>query len=552
MDFNHAYLTEQIITYLGNKRKLLPAIHEVLANLLRDDSNLRSRLENGEAVSYDAFSGSGVVSRLFRASGFISHANDLESYAYPINSTFLEVSESEYSLLFKPIYEWLQVKFNRVDDATCYYDKVLNILNSISISNPYFSLYYAPADTNNPKFDSERLFYTHENALKLDTWSAIIHDPFFDNHALAKNILAASVLYVMGKQINTSGVMKGYHNGWGGRGGAALNRILAPMILQRIPNTDKQHGKAWTGDAMQTMTKIQDIDVIYADPPYNQHQYGANYHLLTTFWNNDQYNPGPVIKGSRAGIRVHHNRSLYAQAKEAAKAFDSFVKTAAKHTKYLIVSYNNEGLISTDSLLTMLSQSYSNHVDVVMLKHDKFKGGKSTQTSNAVVEYLFVVKMNTTQSKNDLKKVVEKTISVTNKTTYTDSYIDPILLKSLFTVDYTKNGWHITNPYGWYMNIKKDRKVLNISTQPISDKENELLKSAILNKESLLKIYITEQNWAKAIKLVSSFKLKRDISLFTTYTKLIFEGLQSSTDLKSLEKIKKLSFMILNKYPDQL
>lgn len=50
-----SYLNEQIITYLGNKRKLLPLI-------------LRATEPNNK-VCLDLFSGSGIVSRLFKENG---------------------------------------------------------------------------------------------------------------------------------------------------------------------------------------------------------------------------------------------------------------------------------------------------------------------------------------------------------------------------------------------------------------------------------------------------------------------------------------------------
>ena len=43
-------------------------------------------------------------------------------------------------------------------------------------------------------------------------------------------------------------------------------------------------------DAVQLSEELKDIefDITYLDPPYNQHQYGSNYHLLNTIALNDK------------------------------------------------------------------------------------------------------------------------------------------------------------------------------------------------------------------------------------------------------------------------
>lgn len=60
------------------------------------------------------------------------------------------------------------------------YQEVLNFLNKLEKprykSSLYFSKNYAPKETNNPNFEKERLFYTQENALIIDSISEVIFD----------------------------------------------------------------------------------------------------------------------------------------------------------------------------------------------------------------------------------------------------------------------------------------------------------------------------------------------------------------------------------------
>ena len=56
---NNEYLTSQIITYMGNKRKLLSQIEDVIDRIQKELG--KNALNIG-----DGFSGSGIVSRLLK------------------------------------------------------------------------------------------------------------------------------------------------------------------------------------------------------------------------------------------------------------------------------------------------------------------------------------------------------------------------------------------------------------------------------------------------------------------------------------------------------
>ena len=58
-NLSQPFLTEQIITYLGNKRKLLGKIDSVI-------KDIKYKLDKKYINSFDGFSGSGVVSRLLK------------------------------------------------------------------------------------------------------------------------------------------------------------------------------------------------------------------------------------------------------------------------------------------------------------------------------------------------------------------------------------------------------------------------------------------------------------------------------------------------------
>ncbi|MCR5045578.1 MAG: DNA adenine methylase, partial [Treponema sp.] len=78
---NPAFLTKQIITYIGNKRALLKDIQAEI-------EGVQKKLGKKRLVSADLFSGSGIVSRLLKASSKKIYANDLESYSYLLNDCY--------------------------------------------------------------------------------------------------------------------------------------------------------------------------------------------------------------------------------------------------------------------------------------------------------------------------------------------------------------------------------------------------------------------------------------------------------------------------------
>ena len=67
---NPEYLTRQLITYIGNKRALLGHIAGAV-------ERVKERLGKRKLRVFDAFSGSGIVSRLFKAHAELVISNDL-------------------------------------------------------------------------------------------------------------------------------------------------------------------------------------------------------------------------------------------------------------------------------------------------------------------------------------------------------------------------------------------------------------------------------------------------------------------------------------------
>lgn len=368
---DHPALRSGLITYIGNKRGLVPFINEGL-------DRIEERIGRIQRMA-DPFAGSGVVSRLGRIRGAEVTTADVEDYTRPFGRAFIETKPSDVHDLF---------------GAVGGYRNVLTYLNGLNPdtteARSFFRTHYAPRSTDAANPERERMFFTVENAKRIDAILTEIHERL-PLSPIARDILLASVLVEMSIHNNTSGVMKGFHHGWGGRGGDALSRIMAPIELEPLSFIDGPRGTVLVGKAEETVRTDRAYDVVYADPPYNIHQYGANYHLLTSAVRWDDYDPGPVVRGGRAGIRRDHYRSDFCRRRGAIAraALQRFLDAA--NTRSLLISYNDEGIISPREIFDMLSEDGTNTVELLNQDYAKYRGGKATQGDIKTRENLFIV-----------------------------------------------------------------------------------------------------------------------------------------------------------------
>lgn len=359
---NEKYLTEQIITYLGNKRKLLEHIAQEVENILQEMGVEKAKI-------CDLFSGSGIVARRLKQYASRLYTNDLENYSYIINDCYLtnkeDFNEDFYNHLYKKIVE-------------------SELIEGIITEN------YSPKDDNDIK-EGERVFYTHNNAMRIDTFRKAIDD-IPESY---KKFFLAPLLYEASVHVNTSGVFKGFYKSkqenkgkFGGEGENALERILGPIELKKpiFSNYDTQV-TLLKEDANVLVKHLKGLDITYIDPPYNQHPYGSNYFMLNTILENKLGNKISKV----AGIPDDWNKSSYNKKNQALKSFEELVKDI--DSKYLIISYNNEGFISFDEMQNMLNKY--GELTTKEIDYIAFRGSRNLQNRDIhTTEYLFILKKN--------------------------------------------------------------------------------------------------------------------------------------------------------------
>ncbi|MDY6488295.1 DNA adenine methylase [Acinetobacter faecalis] len=375
------YLFHQLVPYLGNKRRLLHLILEAL-----ESTGTLNRKDGRSPIFADFFAGSGVVSRLARQNGYRVIANDWEPYSHALNSAILSCTGAP--------------EFKELGG----YQKAIDYLNRLPGVKGWVTHNLCPRDDEVYDPAKDRLFFKRRNGMRIDAirqqiavWQAqgAIND-------VEMSALLAPLLYSASFVSNTSGVFKSFHHGWGGKTQTALERIESLLWLtpsrfcENIdPHADgkKPAAEVWCVDAQHLANQMSgfEVDVAYLDPPYNQHAYSSNYHVLNalTLW--DQNNlPTPDTKGFKSGIDRAWRKerpSPYNSSKHAQEAYENLLATI--NARYILTSYSTDGNISATDLL----QANLKRGRVTLLTQDvpRYRVSKQRQSERArVLEFIVI------------------------------------------------------------------------------------------------------------------------------------------------------------------
>jgi len=140
-------------------------------------------------------------------------------------------------------------------------------------------------------------------------------------------------------------------------------RTYNELVLKdvKIIESQEQHS-AFNIDANELARNIS-ADLVYIDPPYNERQYVPNYHVLETVARYDS----PAITGVTGMRDYSKQKSKYCRKNEAKETFDDLLKNI--DSKYILVSYNNEGILTTNEL-TVILQRYAKADTFKLFEYD--------------------------------------------------------------------------------------------------------------------------------------------------------------------------------------
>lgn len=372
---NDNYLKNQIITYLGNKRKLIFNIEDIVKNIY----NQKKR----KLIIGDGFSGSGIVSRMLKRYSKELHVNDISDYSKILNQCFLSnISSGSLKELTKI-----------VNEANDFVNN--NILTNQKLLEPWISKHWAPCGEIK---ENDRVYFTEINAKRIDWYYYYIKNYVPNNY---KHFLHAVLIVKSSIHNNTLGqfssFLKDENNKigkYGGRNENDLHRILSNIELE-LPVYENHNCKVHISqkDTNDWIKQNVKYDLVYYDPPYNKHPYCIYYFLLDII---ARWNTNESIPNSFRGQPKNWKKSKYNSITHAQETFDDLIKNT--NSEYILISYNNNGIIKSDVMKEILSKYGS--VDKITLEHktyNRYKGiseQKRKKTDEKINEFLWLLKKN--------------------------------------------------------------------------------------------------------------------------------------------------------------
>lgn len=332
--------------YIGSKVTLLNEIKKII------DRNV----SGNEKSFLDLFAGTNSVAEYFKNEYEVT-TNDILYFSF-VNS--MATIENNNALLFNKLkcdpFEYLNDDKKALDYDGCY----------------YYTTNYTPS--------GDAMYFTEENGKKIDFIRNTIDD-WYENNLLEKYeyyYLISSLIEALPYVSNITGTYGAFLKHWDKR---ALNKLeIKPLpIINNGCNN-----KAYNEDANKLVRKIQS-DITYIDIPYNNRQYASNYHLLENIARNNK----PKLNGKTKLFDWSHLKSKYSMKLKAYESLEDLIKNL--DTTYLVLSYNDEGIINYEDLLELLKKhSINNKVDAITIPYRKYKS-KITSKKTELNEYIFFI-----------------------------------------------------------------------------------------------------------------------------------------------------------------
>jgi adenine-specific DNA-methyltransferase len=288
-----------VIKYIGSKRLLVPAIAAVARSL--PDAR----------IGLDLFAGTTRVAQGMKQAGLEVHANDTASYSEVLARCYIATDAREI--------------------AGEEVDRLLEHLAGLPPSPGYFT----------ETFCVRSRFLHPKNGARVDA----IRDEI-DRIPLSPGLRAialTSLLEAADRVDSTTGLQMAYLKEWAPRAHDDLT-LRAPRLLPG-------RGEATREDAASLVRRLDEVDLAYVDPPYNQHSYFGNYHVWETLVRNDR----PEVYGIACKrIDCRENRSAFNSRRGFRPALEELL--AGLRARYLLLSCSSEGYLDPAEAPGLLSR----------------------------------------------------------------------------------------------------------------------------------------------------------------------------------------------------
>jgi adenine-specific DNA-methyltransferase len=203
-------------------------------------------------------------------------------------------------------------------------------------------------------------------------------------------VLLTALMEAADRVDSTTGLQMAYLKQWAPRASKDLE-LRRPELLPG-------GGATILGDAAEVVDRLDPVDLMYLDPPYNQHRYFTNYHIWETLVRWD----APECYGvacKRLDARDPANKSVFNSKRDMPRAFGDLLRRAK--AGLLLVSYNDEAWITSDEMVSRLREAGHEEVQVLTFDYRRYVGaqigifnpsgekvGKVSHTRNS--EHIFI------------------------------------------------------------------------------------------------------------------------------------------------------------------
>lgn len=341
-----------MIKYLGSKRLLMPLIESAVDGL---------GFGAGARV-VDLFSGTSRVGQALKRKGYVVCANDRNAYAHVLARCYVEADRDAF-----------------VGAARALVDE----MNALPGRAGWFTKTYC----------EDARFFQPKNGARIEAIREAIEQKHLE--PVLKAVMLTSLMEAADRVDSTVGVHMAYLKSWARR---SFND-LELRVPELIPAPQGAPCRATCLDAVDAAGVVE-ADVVYLDPPYNHHSYLSNYHIWETLVEWDH----PEVYGvAQKRVECRERKSVFNTRAGFKTAFADVI--ARLEAKALVVSFNDEGYVSRDELVTLLETrgpvavvEHTGHRRYVGAKIGIYspsgdKVGSVSHTENT--EFLFVVDVQT-------------------------------------------------------------------------------------------------------------------------------------------------------------
>jgi adenine-specific DNA-methyltransferase len=306
-----------VIKYIGSKRRLVPALGALFE-------------ASGARTALDLFTGTTRVAQAFKRAG----------------AGVTAVDSTRFAAVF----------------AACYIATDARSVDNRALAEAVADLNAEPGRPGyvTETFSERARYFQRDNAARIDA----VRDAIARHHrgTPLEPVLLTSLIEAADRVDSTTGLQMAYVKQW-------APRSYRPLEL-RVPELLPGGGHAVRADACAVAGSLGEFDLVYLDPPYNQHRYDANYHVWETLVAWDAPEPyGVACKRSdlRSGTRSPFNsRRLMPEALAGV--------VRALQARVVVLSYNDESFLGLEELMDICATR--GHVEVLGYPSARYVGAR--------------------------------------------------------------------------------------------------------------------------------------------------------------------------------